>query len=157
MAIVLQEEGLYDRSRIFATDMNEVALKKGKDGILPVCSMKDYTSNYLQAGGTRSFSDYYTAQYDHVIFQSALGKNIAWAQHNLVTDGPFNEFNVILCRNVMIYFNRPLQARVHTLLYESLAMFGVIGLGTKESIKFTPHEACYDDLDGVAWLYRKVR
>lgn len=157
IAIVLQEEGLLDRTRIYATDMVEYALKQAKEGIYPVGKMKEYTQNYQEGGGEGSFSNYYTAKYDHVILDKSLGKNIVWAQHNLVTDASFNEFNMIVCRNVMIYFNRPLQARVHDLLYESLNMGGMLGLGSKESLKFTPHEMDYEALDDRNRLYRKVK
>ena len=104
--------------------------------------MREYTNNYHQAGGAHEFSDYYTAQYDSVIFSSSLKNNIVFSEHNLATDGSFNEFQVILW-NVMIYFNKDLQARVHNLLYDSLSMFGVFGLGNKESLKFTPRAAFY--------------
>lgn len=157
MAILLQEEGLYNRTRIYATDMNEVVLKKAKDGIFPLGAMREYTQNYLKAGGARSFSEYYTARYEHAIFQPSLQKNIVWSQHNLATDSSFNEFNVVVCRNVMIYFNKSLQERVHRLLYESLILFGVLGLGSKESIRFTPCETRYEELDRREKLYRKVR
>lgn len=157
MALLLQEEGLYERCRIYATDMNELVLKKAKEGIYPLASMQQYTSNYQQAGGKDAFSEYYTAKYDHVIFNPALKKNIVFAAHNLVTDGSFNEFQVIFCRNVMIYFNKLLQERVHNLLYESMSMFGILALGSKESIKFTAREAYYEDVDAINKLSRKVR
>ena len=157
MAILLQEEGLYDKARIYATDINEAVLKEARAGIFPLSAMKDYTENYLQAGGQRSFSEYYTARYDNAIFRPALQKNVVWAQHNLATDASFNEFQVIVCRNVMIYFNKSLQERVHRLIYESLAIGGVLGLGSKESIKFTPHEGDYEVVDGREKLFRKVR
>jgi chemotaxis protein methyltransferase CheR len=132
-------------------------LRKAREGIFPLASMQEYTSNYLQAGGRHFFSDYYTAQYDNVIFDSALKRNLIFSEHNLVTDGSFNEFHVILCRNVMIYFNKALQARVHNLIYESLTMFGVLGLGNKESLRFTPREGFYEELDQRDRLYRKAR
>jgi len=157
MAILLQEEGLYDKARIYATDINEALLKEAKGGIFPLNAMKGYTENYLQAGGQRSFSEYYTAKYDNAIFRPALQKNVVWAQHNLVTDASFNEFQVIVCRNVMIYFNKSLQERVHRLIYDSLATGGVLGLGSKESIKFTPHEGDYEVVDGREKLFRKAR
>ncbi len=157
MAIVLHEEGLLERTRIYATDMVDHVLKKGKQGIYPIGKMKEYTHNYQEAGGKRSFSDYYTAKYDHVILNPALGKGIVWAQHNLCTDGSFNEFKVILCRNVMIYFNRSLQARVHDLLFESLEIGGFLVLGNKESLKLTSREGNYEVLDDREKLYRKVR
>lgn len=157
LAILLQEEGLYDRARLYATDMNEAVLAQAADGIYPLDSMKEYAANYLKAGGKRSLAEYYTAQYEHAIFRGDLKKNIVWAQHNLATDGSFNEFHVILCRNVMIYFDRTLQARVHKLLYESLVPFGLLGLGDKETIHFSPSAACYEELDRAEKWYRKVR
>jgi chemotaxis protein methyltransferase CheR len=157
MAILLREEGLYERSRIYATDMSEVVLSKAQEGIFPVASMREHTTNYLKAGGKGSFAEFYTARYDHAILHADLRRNILFARHNLVTDASFNEFHVILCRNVLIYFNRSLQAHVHRLFYESLQLSGVLGLGMKEALMFSPHEADYEELDGPARLYRKVR
>ena len=157
MAILLQEEDLYPRCRIYATDISTKVLRKAKDGIFSLGSMQEYTVNYMKAGGKRFFSDYYTAQYDHVIFNPALKANLVFSEHNLVTDSSFNEFHVILCRNVLIYFNKTLQQRVHNLIHESLSTFGVFGLGNKESLRFTPREADYEELDGESRLYRKVR
>ena len=157
LAILLEEEGLYERTRLYATDMNEVVLARARDGVYPLDRMEEYAQNYLKAGGKRSLSDYYTAQYERAIFQASLKKNIVWAQHNLVTDGSFNEFHVILCRNVLIYFDQTLQARVQQLFYESLMTFGMLGLGPKETIRFSPHEACYEALDGTQQWYKKVR
>lgn len=156
MAILMHEEGLYHRCRIYATDMNEVVLKKAKAGIYPLDLMQEYTHNYLQAGGQRAFSEYYTAAYDHAIFRSWLKENIVFSQHNLAIDRSFNEFNVILCRNVLIYFNQSLQKRVHNLLYDSLSHFGVLGLGRQESLNFTPHEHHYEALDKREKLYRRI-
>jgi len=156
LAILLQEERLYPKSRIYATDISQAVLRKAREGIFPLAAMRDYTANYQHAGGTNEFSDYYTAHYDNVIFSPALKNNIVFSEHNLATDGSFNEFQVILCRNVMIYFNKDLQARVHGLLYDSLSMFGVFGLGNKESLKFTPREEFYDQINESDKLYRKV-
>lgn len=156
MAILLQEEGLHHRCRIYATDMNEMVLKKAKAGIFSLQLMQEYTQNYLQAGGKQSLSEYYTAAYDNAIFRSSLRENIVFSAHNLVTDGSFNEFNVILCRNVLIYFNQTLQERVHKLLYESLCMFGVLGLGHKESLKLTLYDKSYEELESREKLYRKI-
>ena len=156
LAILLQEERLYAKSRIYATDISQAVLRKAREGIFPLAAMRDYTANYHQAGGTNEFSDYYTAQYDSVIFSSGLKNNVVFSEHNLATDGSFNEFQVILCRNVMIYFNKDLQARVHNLLYDSLSMFGVFGLGNKESLKFTPQADFYEHLNESDKLYRKV-
>jgi chemotaxis protein methyltransferase CheR len=157
MAILLQEEDLYQRCRIYATDMSKEVLRKAREGIFPLASMQEYTANYMKAGGKRFFSDYYTAHYDSVIFSSSLKTNLIFSEHNLVTDGSFNEFHVVLCRNVMIYFNKTLQERVHNLIYESLSVLGVFGLGNKESLRFTPRESFYEELDHRDRLYRKVR
>jgi chemotaxis protein methyltransferase CheR len=156
LAILLEEEGVYQKCRIYATDISQSVLRKARDGIFPLAAMRDYTANYHQAGGTHEFSDYYTAHYDSVIFSAGLKNNVVFSEHNLATDGSFNEFQVILCRNVMIYFNKDLQARVHNLLYDSLSMFGVFGLGNKESLKFTPKAAFYEHLNDNDKLYRKV-
>ena len=157
MAILLEEEGLYERSRIYATDINEVVLQKAKSGIFPLDRMQEYTENYISAGGKRSFSDYYIAKYDGALFAPSLTKNVVFSQHNLVTDRSFSEFNVILCRNVLIYFDKTLQARVLTLFYDSLAIFGVLALGSKESLRFSPYEECYQQIDGPEKIYRKVK
>jgi len=156
LAILLAEEGLIDRCRIYATDINERVLEKAREGIYPLELMQKYTQNYIQAGGTRSFSEYYTAAYDNAIFRPALHEQVVFARHNLVTDGSFNQFDLILCRNVMIYFNRRLQDRVHRLLYDSLANFGVLGLGAKETLSLTPLENRYTELDAPHRLYRRV-
>jgi chemotaxis protein methyltransferase CheR len=157
LAVLLQEEGLYDRTRIYATDINESVLERARAGVFPLDKMREYTQNYIKAGGKRAFSEYYLAKYDGAQFQRSLIENVVFAQHNLVSDRSFNEFNVIVCRNVMIYFDRTLQDRVHELFYESLGTFGVLGLGAKESIHFSPYEDCYEELDPSQRLYRKVR
>jgi chemotaxis protein methyltransferase CheR len=156
LAIMLAEDRLIDRCRIYATDINETALEKAHGGIFPLELMQRCTQNYLQAGGTRSFSEYYTAAYDNAIFSPALREQVVFARHNLVTDAPFNQFNLILCRNVLIYFNRALQDRVHRLLYDSLANFGVLGVGAKETLSFTPLEDRYEELVAPHRLYRRV-
>jgi chemotaxis protein methyltransferase CheR len=156
LAILLQEEGLYDRCRIYATDMNESVLQRAREGIYSLELMQRYTANYLASGGTAEFSSYYTAAYEHVIFRPSLRERVVFSQHNLASDGPFNEFNVILCRNVMIYFNNSLQDRVHRLFYQSLARLGVLGLGQRESLRFSPHEASYEMVDAAQCLFRKV-
>ena len=157
MAIVLEEEGLFGRTKLYATDMNHKVLSQAMEGIFPLRLMQDYTKNYLAAGGRRSFSEYYTARYEHALFKPSLKTNVVWAQHNLVTDSSFNEFHVILCRNVMIYFNRALQERVHHLLYESLIMLGYLGLGSRESLESTVYEKRYEPVDSHEKLYRKVK
>lgn len=155
MAILLQEENLYHRCRLYATDINEEVIKKAKTGIFPVDLMQEYAQNYLQAGGKRSFSEYYTAAYNSAIFRTALKENMVFSQHNLVTDSSFNEFHVILCRNVLIYFNQELQAQVYKLFHDSLINFGILGLGKPETLKFTPYEQKYQQLVATEKLYRR--
>ena len=156
LAILLEEEGLYERTLIYATDINESTLRQAREGIYPAELMQKYTQNYIQAGGQRAFSEYYTARYEFAIMRPALQRNIVFSQHNLVSDGAFNEFNVILCRNVMIYFDRSLQERTHALFHGSLTMFGVLGLGARESMRFVPQERCYEQLEPGEKLYRRI-
>jgi len=157
MAILLREEGLYDRSRIYATDINEVVLQRAKAGIFPLDRMQEYTDNYIRAGGKESFSEYYTAKYGGALFDQSLTKNVVFSQHNLVTDRSFSEFNVILCRNVLIYFDKTLQSKVHGLFYDSLVMFGVLVLGSKETLRFMSHEDCYEQIAPPEKIFRKVK
>jgi chemotaxis protein methyltransferase CheR len=156
LSILLREEGIYDRTRIYATDINEAVLERAREGVFPLEKMQEYTENYIRAGGKQSFSEYYLAKYEGVLFDRTLNDNVVWAPHNLVQDRSFNTFNVILCRNVMIYFDRALQTRVHELFYESLERFGILALGHKESIRFTGIESAYEELDALEKLYRKV-
>jgi chemotaxis protein methyltransferase CheR len=156
-AIVLEEEGLLDRARIYATDINDNVLQRARAGIFPLERMQEYTENYIRAGGKRSFSVYYTAKYDGALFSPALTRNTVFAQHNLVTDRSFSEFNVIFCRNVLIYFDRALQNHVNALFYESLVTFGLLALGSKESLRFSQYEDCYERLDAREKIYRKIK
>src|SRR5438067_1933828 len=157
MAILLQEEGLYERCRIYATDINEAVLQRAKDGIFAVATMQENTSNYIAAGGKGTFSGYYTARYDYALFRPSLRENVVFAQHNLVTDASFNHFNVIFCRNVLIYFNNRLQERVQELFLNSMEMFGILGLGKKETIRYTNVAANYEEIDAEERLYRRIR
>jgi chemotaxis protein methyltransferase CheR len=156
LAIILKEEGLYDRARIYATDMNADALERAKSGIFPIARMREYTANYLAAGGTRSFSEYYTAMYGGALFDPRLKQNVLFAQHNLATDTSFSEFNVILCRNVLIYFDRNLKDRVLKLFSDSLSPFGFLCLGRRESLRFTAAELHYDELDDKERIFRRT-
>lgn len=157
LAILLEEEGLYERSRIYATDISADALDKAKAGIYPLTRMREYTQNYLQAGGARSFSEYYTASHDAALFDPKLRRNVLFAQHNLATDTSFSEFNVILCRNVMIYFDRKLKERVLGLFDSSLAALGILCLGRRESLRFTTAEHDYEEFDARERIYRRTR
>lgn len=156
LAILLREEGLEDRARIYATDINDEVLRRAREGIFPVERMKDYTRDYILGGGTASFSDYYKTFGEVVRFDPSLMDTVVFAQHNLVSDGRFNDFNLILCRNVMIYFDRALQDKVHELFYGSLVRFGILGLGHKETIRFTSHADDYAELDSQEKLYRRL-
>lgn len=156
MAILLQEDGLDDRCRIYATDLSEDVLRRARAGVFPLRDMQEYTQNYLQAAGGRSFSEYYTACDSDAIFHCLSLERAVFAQHNLVSDGSINEFNVIFCRNVMIYFNRKLQDHVHKLIYESLGHLGFLALGRKESLRFSPYESCYKEIDAQEKIYQKV-
>jgi chemotaxis protein methyltransferase CheR len=146
---------LIERSRLYATDLSETVLTQAKAGVFPLALMREYTTNYQQAGGQGDFSDYYTANNDSAVLASALKQNVLFAQHNLVSDGSFNEFHFISCRNVMIYFNHALQERAHRLLFESLAPQGFMAFGRSETMRFTPHETAYDELDAKERIYRK--
>lgn len=155
MAILLQEEGVYDRSTIYATDFNQQALNRARDGIFSNEAMKEYTTNYRLSGGKNSFSDYYTSSYDHVIMNQSLKKNIVWANHNLVTDSVFAEVHLILCRNVLIYFDRDLQNRVQKLFYDSLINGGILCLGSKEGLRFTDLYEAYSEVDKKQRIFKK--
>lgn len=155
MAIVMMEEGLYDRTTIYATDFNQHALNHAKEGIFSNKLMKEYTTNYQLSGGKEAFSNYYTSNYDHVIMNQSLKKNIVWANHNLVTDSVFAEVHLILCRNVLIYFDKNLQNKVQTLFYNSLINGGILCLGSKESLRFTDVFDEYVEMDKKQRIFKK--
>jgi len=154
IAILLQEEGLYRRARIYATDFQEKTIAIAKQGIFPIERLEEYNRNYLESGGKYVLSDYYIIRGSEVVFDPELTRNVTFLIHNLSTDHSFQEFNLILCRNVMIYFNKALRNRVHDLFYNSLCHFGILSLGKKESLYFTSHEMDYRDLKGG---YQKIK
>lgn len=156
LAIVLKEAGLYDRAVIYATDINPTALKTAKEGIYPVTQIKRDTQNYIAAGGRESFSSYYMASYDAVRFDPGLRKNILFAAHNLVVDDVFCEAHVILCRNVLIYFDRDLQARVLDLFSRSLAYKSYLCLGSNETVQFIAGGQDYQTVSDQQKIFRKV-
>jgi len=137
MAIILNEEGLYNKTQIYATDFNPVIIRQAKEGNYPMSRMKEFTINYQKAGGKHSFADYYSAHYDSAKLSDSLKKNIVFATHNLVTDSVFAEVNMVICRNVLIYFDRLLQDKVIQLFAESLAGGGILCLGSKENLQFS--------------------
>ncbi|HAD64314.1 MAG TPA: chemotaxis protein CheR [Alcanivorax sp.] len=155
MAILLEEEGLYERAMLYATDIDKNVLAAAKKGIYPIHAFKQYTDNYRRAGGRQSLSDYATARYDSVIMEQRLKRNIVFADHDLATDQVFGEMHVILCRNVLIYFDRPLQQRVFKLFGDSLDMGGFLCLGTKESLRFSGNEESFDVVNRSLRIFRK--
>ncbi|RYX96941.1 protein-glutamate O-methyltransferase CheR [bacterium] len=157
VAILLKEAGLLNRSVIYATDINQRSLQIAKDGMYSLNNMKSHTANYQKSGGLESFSEYYKAKYDSVMFDKSLKQNIVFSQHNLTTDKSFNEFQLIMCRNVLIYFNQQLQNKVLNLFHESLCTFGFLGLGNKESMLFSDKRECFDEIDRKEKIYIKNR
>jgi len=153
----LHEEGLIERTRLYGTDLSDAVIAKAKTGLFPLAAMREYTENYLKAGGTGEFSDYYASDGSHAIMAGALRKNIVFARHDLVTGASINEFNVILCRNVLIYFNKVLQERAHQLIFDSLVPMGVLCLGRSERLRFTSHEADYTAITEQERIYRRKR
>lgn len=154
-AILLKEEGLYHRTQIYATDFNPVVLETARKGIYPISKIKEFTANYQQAGGSHSFSEYYLAKYDSAILNQNLRENIVFAEHNLVTDSVFAEVHLIICRNVLIYFNKALQNRVLQIFSDSLIKGGYLGLGSKENIMFTDAFPVFDTVDSKNKIYKK--
>lgn len=155
MAILLQEEGLKGRFRIYATDIDAEVIRKAQEGIYPMQELQRFTKNYQQAGGKASFSDYYTARYDRAILSPTLRENLVFATHNLAVDADFGEMNLILCRNVMIYFNPSLKNKVLGLFHNSLAPGGFLCLGSKESLEHRQLAARYDEVRPRTQIYRK--
>src|ERR1044072_3142925 len=157
MAILFRGEGVLERNVIYATDINQDALQKARDGISSISNMKSYTENCLKAGGKNSFSDYYKAKYNSVMWDKSLRQNIVFSVHNLAMDKSFNEFQLVLCRNVLIYFNQSLQNKVIGLFYESLCPFGFLALGNKESLLFTDKKKCFDEVDRKEKIFMKTK
>ena len=155
LAIILEEEHLAEKAKIYATDNNEVLIKAAKQGIYPLSSLREYTKHYIAAGGKRAFSDYYRAKYERAIIETRLRKRIVFAHHDLVSDESFNEFNVIFCRNVMIYFNADLQSHVHRLLYHSMCRFGVLVMGINESPLYADFARHYRGLDEINGIFQR--
>jgi chemotaxis protein methyltransferase CheR len=156
LAILLREEGLLDRTILYATDINPASLDFARQGIYPLERVRNYTANYQQAGGLRSFSDYYTAAYNGALFDKSLRDNVTFADHSLSTDSVFSETQFISCRNVLIYFNKKLQDRALGLFHESLSHRGFLGLGTKESIDFSAWNTGFAAVSKPDRIFRKT-
>lgn len=157
MCILLEEEGLYDRCRLYATDLSEVVLHKARLATYPLSAVQRYTANYHKAGGSLEFSRYYTADQENAIIHERLRRNVVFSLHNLESDGSFNEFHLVCCRNVMIYFDDVLQARVIQLLDQSLARSGYLALGRRETLRFSSLDHEYTEIEGGVRIYRKGR
>lgn len=156
MAIILREEGLYERTRIYATDFNEAVLRQAKDGVFDIEKIRNYTANYQRAGGVESFADYYSAKYDYALIDQSLKKNIIFSNHDLIADGVFGEMNLIMCRNVLIYFNKSLQNRVVELFRDSLCDNGFLCLGSRESLVVTEYGNNFEELISNSRIYTKL-
>ena len=157
LAIVLKEEGLYEKSSIYATDMNEDALAVARVGAMPIERLRTYEPDYLRAGGRSSLSDFFTSTSRIGRLRRDLLRNVTWAQHNLVTDASFNDFHLIMCTNVLIYFRPALQQRAHHLFYESLVRSGFLSLGQRESLIFAPESSRYTHVRSGVSVFKKVR
>jgi chemotaxis protein methyltransferase CheR len=157
IAIILKENDLLERSIIYATDINQRSLQIAKEGVYSLEQLKKYTQNYFDAGGTEPFSNYYTAKYNAALFDKSLKQNVVFSAHNLATDKSFNEFQMIICRNVLMYFNSNLQNKVFTLFHESLCQFGFLGLGDKESLLFMDGKGIFEEVDKKEKIYMKIK
>ncbi len=147
VAILLKEAGLYHKSLIYATDINPSVLETARAGVFPISQMKTYSENYILSGGKKDFSDYYTANYDSARFDSSLKEKMILSTHNLVSDSSFNSFQLIVCRNVLIYFDKPLQERVFKLFDDSLENLGYLALGSKETLRFSNLGKTYQQIN----------
>ncbi len=157
MSILLEEAGLLSRTRLYATDLNPINLERARQGIIPLKQIKEYTLNYIKSGGQNDFSSYYTAHYDNAIIRKEYRENVVFAQHNLAVDQVFNEFQLICCRNVMIYFNQELQNRAVHLFYDSLSPLGYLGIGIKESLLFTDIQQQFEVVSSGSRIYRRKK
>lgn len=155
MAILLQEANLLKKSLIYATDINPDVLEKAKSGIFPLSQLRQYSENYILSGGRQDFSSYYSANYGSAKFNESLSERMIFSTHNLVSDGSFNEFHLIMCRNVFIYFDKDLQQHVFNLFDSSLEKLGYLAMGSKETLKFSPIFPKYKQI-GKEKIWRKI-
>ena len=157
LAILLREAEFYHRTRIYTTETSEAAIDRAKAGTFPTDLIDEYAARYEEAGGRRRFSDYLEIGETEATFKPGLREQIVFAQHNLATDGSFNEFHLIVARNVVTHFNRSLAYRAHQVAFESLVRLGYLGLSSKETLRYTPHQRAYEELPGTERFYRRVR
>lgn len=157
LAILLQEANILHKSRLYATDINPGVLEKARTGIYPLSQIKQFSENYILSGGKNNFSDYYTAKYTLAKFDDSLKKNMTLSTHNLVSDWSFNEFQLIVCRNVLIYFNKELQDKTLELFDSSLERFGYLALGSKEQVKYSAIGKKFVQIDSKEKIWKKIR
>jgi len=155
LAILLKEEGLFDRAQIYATDINPDALERARAGIYPIERIAGFTENHRRSGATSSLSDHYTAAYDRAVFDKSLRARIVFSDHSLATDSVFAEMHLISCRNVLIYFTRKLQDRAVALFRDSLCRKGYLGIGSKESLRFSTHADAFDVVSQAERIYQR--
>src|ERR1700761_3687870 len=156
LAILFREEGLEDRAMFYATDINPTALQDAEAGIFALDRIKKFTENHQKSGGRTSLSDFYTANYGRAVFDKSLRNRVLFSDHSLVTDSVFGEMHLISCRNVMIYFDRPLQDRAVGLFNDALSRKGFLGLGSKESLRFSVHASNFSEFDREERIYQKI-
>ncbi len=156
LAILLQEEGLLDRTILYATDINPRSLAEAERGVFALGDVQKFTQNYQKSGGKHSLSDYYIASIDSVKFDRSLVKNITFSDHSLATDSVFSETQFVSCRNVLIYFDRDLQNRVFGLFHESLCRKGFLGLGTKETVEFSKYANDFNVFLPEEHIFQKI-
>jgi chemotaxis protein methyltransferase CheR len=157
LAILLEEAGVYDRCRIYATDISDAILERARQGVFPLRIMREHTRAYQRAGGSRDFSSYYVTDHERAVFRSSLRRQVVFSQHNLVCDSAFNEFQLVVCRNVLLYFDQTLRQRAHDLFHSSLSNFGILVLGKKESLRFTEYDQMFQELKSGLRVYRRIR
>jgi chemotaxis protein methyltransferase CheR len=155
-AILFREEGLLNRTMFYATDINPLSLKRAEEGFFPIDQVKKYTQNYQLSGGVQAFGDYYTADYGSAVLDRTLRQNVVFADHSLATDSVFSEIHLVSCRNVLIYFNRSLQNRAFGLFNDSLVRRGFMGIGSKETVRFSDHESSFEVFSKEERIYRKI-
>ncbi|WP_119083490.1 CheR family methyltransferase [Altererythrobacter sp. B11] len=155
LSILFHEEGLADKTIFYATDINPAALKAAQAGIYPLDRVRTFTENHQLSGGQSSLSDYYTADYGRAVFDKSLRARTVFSDHSLVTDAAFGEMHLISCRNVLIYFDRELQDRVVALFRDSLARRGFLGIGAKESLRFSAHADGFSEFVREEKIYRR--
>lgn len=156
LAILFQEEGLYDRTLFYATDINPEALRAAEAGVYPLDRLRRFTENHQRSGGRSSLSDWYVADYGRAVFDKRLRERVVFSDHSLVNDAVFAEVQLVSCRNVMIYFDRALQDRAVGLFRDALPRGGFLGLGSKESLRFSAHAPAFSEFDRAEKIYRRT-